>query len=53
VIWVLAAGGQVLMYGVWTDVFGTNPLVITMHALVALVYVIFRTAIWLETRQKA
>lgn len=53
VIWTIAAGGQVLMYGVWTDVFGSNGLTIPMHILVACVYVVFRLALWLEKRHKA
>lgn len=52
VIWALAAGTQVLMYGAWTDVYGTNRLVLAMHVVVAIVYVLFRVAIWLETRSR-
>ncbi|MCJ7994735.1 hypothetical protein J5N58_11320 [Rhizobium cremeum] len=52
VIWALAAGTQILMHGLWSGVFGANPIVIAMHALVALVYVVFRLALWLEKRHK-
>jgi hypothetical protein len=52
VIWAIGAGAQVLMYWLWSDIFGHNQLAITMHALVALVYVVFRLALWLEMRHK-
>ncbi|WP_147179369.1 MULTISPECIES: DUF6163 family protein [Alphaproteobacteria] len=52
VIWALAAIAQILMYWVWSDIFGLNNLVVTMHAVVALVYMVFRLALWLEMRHK-
>eukprot|EP01035_Chromulina_nebulosa_P066011 gene66011-90330_t len=52
VIWGMAAGGQVLMFGVWPEIFGRNPLVLTLHGCVALVFVAFRLALWLEKRHK-
>lgn len=52
VIWVMAAGGQVLMFGVWPEIFGRNPLVLTLHGCVALVFIAFRLALWLEKRHK-
>ncbi|MBO3759765.1 DUF6163 family protein [Ciceribacter sp. L1K22] len=52
VIWVLAAGTQIAMYGFWTDIYGVNRLVIVMHCVVAIVYIIFRAAIWLEGRER-
>ncbi len=53
VIWVIGAGGQVLMHGVWPEIFGSHALVISMHALIAVVYALFRLALWLEKRQRA
>ena len=52
VIWSCAALGQLLMYIVWPDVFGSNWLVPLMHGLVAGVYVFFRFALALERREK-
>ena len=52
VIWALAAGGQILMFGLWTQIFGHNPLAIVLHSVVALVYLAFRLALWLESRHK-
>lgn len=53
VIWVVTAGGQVLMHGVWPEIFGHNALIVPMHLLVAVVYMVFRAALWLEKRHKA
>lgn len=52
VIWALGAGAQILMYWLWSDIFGYNRLAITMHLLVATVYLVFRLALWLEMRHK-
>ncbi|CAK07112.1 putative transmemrbane protein [Rhizobium johnstonii 3841] len=51
VIWVLAAGGQVLMYGLLPDIFGPNQMIILLHVMVAAVYLIFRLLLWLEKRR--
>jgi hypothetical protein len=50
VIWAMGAIAQILMYGVWPKIFGENPLLITFHIIVAVVYVAFRVAIVLEKR---
>ncbi len=52
VIWVLAAGGQILMYGLLPETFGANRLIILTHGVVALVYLAFRLALWLENRRQ-
>jgi hypothetical protein len=52
VIWVLAAGGQILMYGLWPQVFGHNSLVMILHGCVAAVYAIFRIVLLLEMRRR-
>ena len=52
VIWLCAAVGQALMYGVWPQVFGANPLVMILHAGVAILYVVFRVLLHLEKRQR-
>lgn len=53
VIWLIGAGGQILMHGVWNDIFGHNGFVISMHALIAAAYLLFRVALWLERRHRA
>ncbi len=52
VMWLLAAGSQMLMFTVWPEIFGRNNLAVTMHATVFVVYVLFRLALWLEGRHK-
>lgn len=52
VMWLLAGGGQILMFTVWSDVFGHNRLAVMMHSVVGVVYVLFRLALWLEGRHK-
>ncbi|MCJ9721727.1 DUF6163 family protein [Agrobacterium sp. SHOUNA12C] len=52
VIWVLAAGGQALMYGLWPQIFGSNLLIVILHACVAVLYCAFRILLWLEKRRR-
>jgi hypothetical protein len=52
VVWVLAAGGQILMYGFLPQIFGANRLVILLHAMVAVLYWFFRIVLWLEKRRQ-
>ncbi|MCO5730709.1 DUF6163 family protein [Rhizobium sp. SSA_523] len=52
VLWVIAAGGQVLMYQVWPQIFGHNVVIPLLHGLVAALYIVFRLAIALEERRK-
>ena len=52
VIWVLAAGGQILMYGLLPQIFGANRLIILLHVIVAVIYWIFRLSLWLERRRQ-
>lgn len=53
VLWAIAALCQLLMYQVWPDIFGKNLLVLMFHGIVAVLYVLFRVALWLEERRKA
>jgi hypothetical protein len=52
VLWVLAAGGQILMYGLLPETFGANGLIILLHGVVALLYLVFRLVLWLENRRQ-
>lgn len=52
VIWLVAAGSQVLMYTVWPEIFGRNVYVVPMHAAVAILYVVFRLTLWREKRRQ-
>jgi Family of unknown function (DUF6163) len=52
VIWVIAAGTQVLMFQVWPQIFGYNVVLPLLHGLVAALYIVFRLALFLEERRK-
>ncbi|WP_137132945.1 DUF6163 family protein [Rhizobium sp. FY34] len=52
VLWVIAAGTQLLMYQVWPEIFGHNVLIPLMHGLVASLYIVFRLALYLDNRRK-
>ena len=53
VLWTIAVSVQFLMFELWSDIFGTNSVVLLFHALVAALYLLFRVALWLEERRKA
>ncbi|MCJ8519243.1 DUF6163 family protein [Pseudorhizobium tarimense] len=53
VLWVIAVAIQFLMYALWSGVFGTNSVILVFHGLVALLYGLFRLALWLEERRRA
>ena len=50
VIWASAAGAQILMYTVWSDIFRQNPVIVLLHALVAVIYTVFRVLLWRHKR---
>ena len=52
VVWALAAGSQIAMYGLLPQIFGSNRIIILVHAMVAVLYVIFRVALLLEARKQ-
>ncbi len=52
VVWVLAAGCQILMYGFLPETFGANRLVVLLHILVAVIYCVFRFLLWQEKRRR-
>ena len=52
VMWLIAAGGQMLMFTVWPAIFGGNRLAVAMHSAVFALYLLFRLALWLEGRHK-
>ncbi|TIX08531.1 MAG: hypothetical protein E5V46_25655, partial [Mesorhizobium sp.] len=48
VIWFICAATEIVMYAGFPDLFGHRPLIIASHATVAVLYIIFRVAIWLQ-----
>ena len=45
VIWVVAAGAEIVMFKVYPQIFGAKPLIVILHAAVAVTFVLFRAAI--------
>lgn len=48
VIWFVAAAAEVAMYLVFSDLFGLRPLIVAMHAGVAVIYTVFRLILHYE-----
>lgn len=53
VIWFLCAGAETAMHWFFDDYFGRRPLLLSLHLLVAFVYVIFRVAMEARRRRPA
>lgn len=53
VIWLIAAATEIAMHEAYPSVFGVNRLVVAMHIAVAVVFVLFRIAIFLQRRRQA
>lgn len=51
VVWVIAAGGQIVMYTVWPDIFGTNWPIVMMNAIVMAIYAVFRIMLFMRRRR--
>ncbi|MFB9912885.1 DUF6163 family protein [Rhizobium paknamense] len=52
VIWTIGALAQLAMHLGWPGIFGPNMLIVLMHCVIALVYLAFRLALFLEWRRK-
>ena len=52
VLWLAAAGGEVLMHTLWRDTFGGDDLLISMHVSVACLYAAFRLGLIIERRSR-
>ena len=51
VIWFICAVTETVMYAGFPDLFGHRLLIVISHACVAVLYIVFRTAIWMQKRQ--
>lgn len=51
VVWVIAAGSQIVMYTVWPEIFGTNWPIVIMNAIVMAIYAAFRILLFLRRRR--
>ncbi len=52
VVWFCAAATEIAMYGFFADTFGSRPLIILMHCLVAGLYAAWRLQMAHEKRQR-
>jgi hypothetical protein len=53
VIWVAAAGTEIVMFAVYPQMFGEKPLLVILHAGVAVTFVLFRAAIFYQRAKQA
>ncbi|WP_428428202.1 DUF6163 family protein [Pararhizobium sp.] len=53
VIWVAAAGAEIVMFAVYPQIFGQKPLLVSLHAAVAVTFVLFRAAIFYQRVRQA
>ena len=53
VIWVAAAGTEIVMFAVYPQIFGQKPLLVGLHAAVAVTFVLFRAAIFYQRVRQA
>jgi len=53
VIWLVAAATEIAMHEVYPSIFGIDRLLVVMHAVIAVVFVLFRIALFLQRRRQA
>lgn len=51
VLWVVAAGCEVLMYGFWPELYGHNQVTVAMHVMVACLFAVFNVLRWYQRRE--
>ncbi|MCF3639519.1 DUF6163 family protein [Rhizobium sp. TRM95111] len=53
VVWVIAAATEIVMHEFYPSVFGINRALVIAHMATAVVFVLFRIAVFLERRRQA
>lgn len=53
VLWVVAAGVEIVMFAVYPQIFGEKPLLLVLHGAVALTFVLFRAAVFYQRAKQA
>jgi uncharacterized membrane protein len=53
VIWFICAVTEIVMYAGFPELFGSRPLIIVSHVVVALIYAAFRIVLHLKRRRAA
>ena len=52
-LWVVAAAAEATMFGLYPQIFGSKPLLLMLHATVAVTFVLFRLAILYQRHRQA
>jgi len=53
VLWVVAAAVEITMFEVYPQIFGTRPMLLTLHLIVAATFLLFRAAIAYQRARQA
>ena len=53
VVWFICAATEITMYAGFPDLFGSRPLIVVSHIVVALIYAAFRIVLHLKRRSAA
>ena len=53
VIWLIAAATEIAMHEVYPSIFGINRLLVIMHVAVAVMFLLFRAALFIQRRRQA
>jgi hypothetical protein len=53
VIWLIAAATEIAMHEAYPSIFGIDRLLVFMHAAIAVVFVLFRLALFIQRRRQA
>nr|WP_318911340.1 DUF6163 family protein [Shinella zoogloeoides] len=53
VIWLIAAATEITMHEVYPSIFGINRLLVIMHVAVAVMFLLFRVALFIQRRRQA
>lgn len=53
VLWVVAAAVEITMYEVYPSIFGAKPIIALLHGAVAVTFVLFRAALYYQSRKRA
>ncbi|RFZ88374.1 hypothetical protein D0Y60_10570 [Shinella sp. WSJ-2] len=53
VIWLVAAATEVAMHEVYPSIFGIDRMLVLLHVAIAVLFVLFRIALFIERRRQA
>jgi hypothetical protein len=53
VIWLAAAATEIAMYGVFPELYGFRPALVSFHVMAAIIFIAFRIVLFLEHRKRS